>query len=114
MALLMRSKTAVETGSDSRLLRADHVDDGAGGLSQFGDVFGRDEAGVVGAVGEDDDGLSSGEGSGIFYGQQEAVVERGIIAGDGAAHAAQDLGAIGGEGGHAWRDRGCRSRGRLC
>jgi len=44
------------------LLGTDHVDDGAGGLSEFGDVFRGNEAGVVGAVGEYDDGFASGEG----------------------------------------------------
>ena len=95
----MRSKTAVETGSDSACLGADHVDDGAGGLGEFGDVLRWNEAGVVGAVGEDDDGFASCEAGGILYGEEEAVVEGGVVAGDGVAHAAEDLGAVGGESG---------------
>ncbi len=97
----MRSKTAVETGSDFGGLGADHVDDGSGGLGEFGYVFGRDEAGVVGAVGEDDDGFAAGEAGGVFYGEQKAVVEGGVVAGDGVANAAQDLGTVRGEGGDA-------------
>ena len=47
-------------GLESRFARADHVDRNAGGLGEFGDVFGRDHAGVVGAVGEDDDDFAAG------------------------------------------------------
>ena len=83
------------------LAGADDVDDGSGGLGEFGHILRRDGTGVVGAVGEDHDGLSSLERGGIFDGEQEGVVEGGIVSGDGAAHAADNLEAVGGKHGGA-------------
>jgi len=36
-------------------------------------------------------------GGGVFYRHEEAVVEGGVVSGDGVAYAAQDLRAVGGE-----------------
>ena len=57
VALLMRSKAAVETRLFLGEARADDIDDGAGRLRELRHVFGRNRTGVVRAVREDDDGF---------------------------------------------------------
>src|SRR5579863_2077803 len=83
---------ALKHGVGDRLevgfLGAHHVDGRAGGLRQLGNVFGRDHAVVIGTVGEDYDYFSSGEVGGILHGEQQAIVERSVVTGDGGARGA--------------------------
>src|ERR1039457_42672 len=86
---------AFEDGRGDRfglcLLGADHVNDGPGRLGQLGDILRRNQAGVVGTVGEDDDSFFPGQLGGIFHRQQKAVIEGGVVSGDRAANAPQHL-----------------------
>src|ERR1700733_3937162 len=69
----------LEDGGGNRLqlrfLRADHINGDPRRLGEFGDVFRWHYAGVIRAVGENDDNSSAGVLGSIFYGQQESVVK---------------------------------------
>ena len=79
-----------------RLFGADHVDGGAGGLRQLGHLLRRHQAGVVGPVGEYDDGLAfrSSERRVLRRSASRTVVERGVVSCDGGTRGAQDLRAV--------------------
>src|SRR6185437_4157065 len=73
----------LEGGRGNRLslrrFRADDVNDGAGRLSKFRHVLGRNGTGVIRPVGKDDDGLAPAQRSCILDGQEQAVVKGRII-----------------------------------
>ena len=81
-------------GFQLRFARAHHVNHYAGRLRQFGNVFRWNHAGVIRPIGENHDDFSSGVLRGIFYGQQQTVVESCIISGDGGANRPLDIRAV--------------------
>src|SRR4029077_1075658 len=79
----------------------DDVERNALVLGDGAHVVGRDHAGVVGTVGEDDDDLASGDLGGIAQGQQERVIEGGVVAGNALAESGDGVGVIAGQRGGA-------------
>src|SRR5690348_7805599 len=73
---------------------ADHVDGDSLGLRKLTDVFRRDHAGVVGAVGEGHNPSSAGKLVGVFQGPQERVVKRRVIASHCGTDRLQHLGRL--------------------
>ena len=81
----MRLKTCARHRILVHFVGRDDVDRNAFVFGHGAHVVGRHHAGVVGTVGEHDDHFAAGNFRGIAQGQQQAVVERGIVAGHGLA-----------------------------
>src|SRR5690349_18964986 len=80
-----------------RLAGADHIDRRARRLRQFRNIFRRNHARVVGAVGKNHNDLSSLDPRRILYCQKQAVVQRRVVAGHRRTHAAQNRGTVRGQ-----------------
>ena len=75
-------------------------DDVDGNAFVFGDganVVGRHHTGVVGTVREHDDHFAARDFGGVAQGEQQPVVERGIVAGDGLAQTEDGFVAVVGQ-----------------
>ena len=87
----MRVRDALEDAARDRVLvdlvGRDHVDRDAFVFGDGADVVRRHHAGVVGSVGKDDHHFASGHFRRVAQRQQQAVIERRIVAGDRFAQA---------------------------
>ena len=81
----MRRKTLLEIGILIDLVGRDHIDRNAFVFGHGAHIVGSHHAGVVGTVRENDHHLAARHFGGIAQREQQAVVERRIVAGDGLA-----------------------------